>query len=140
MALTTSDYIIKLGSSTKIPNRYIAKDSYKAEYSRVVANSFTNANGATVERYYPNQKLTVTFQTSHLTKSMYDTFKGYFESNRITNTDDVIVDAWVPKLGNYVTQRCKITGLDPVLQAESTMHDGIYSPMTITLTGYARSE
>ena len=140
MALTTDDYIIKIGSSTKIPNRYIAKDSYKAEYNRTVANSFTNANGATVERYYPNKKLIVTFQTSHLTKSMFETFKGYFETNKISNTDDVIVKAWVPRLGAYVEQRCKVSGIDPVLQAESTIHDGIYSPMNITLTGYARSE
>lgn len=140
MALTTSDYIIKLGSSTKIPNSYIAKDSYKANYDKVVAKSFTNANGSTYEKYYPNQRLIVTFQTSALSKSMLDTFSGYFNSNKIIGTNDVLVSAWVPQEGLYVSQICKISGLAPVLDRESTRHDGIYNPMTITLTGYARSE
>ena len=140
MALTTDDYIIKLGSSTKIPNKYIAKDSYRASYDRIVAKNFMNANGASFEKYYPNQKLIVTFKTSALTKSMFDTFAGYFSSNRYSNTDDVVVTAWVPQLAQYVTQRCKVTGLSPVLDRESTINDGIYNPMTITLTGYARSE
>lgn len=140
MALTTDDYIIKIGSSTKIPNRYIAKDSYSARYERVVANSFTNANGSTFEKYYPRQRLIVTFQTSYLPKSMFDTFKGYFNDNKITNTDDVLVTAWVPSSGSYVTQRCKISGLNPALDRESVRFDGIYNPMSITLTGYGRSE
>ena len=140
MALTTDDYIIKLGSSTKIPNSYIAKDSYQTKYERVVAKSFMNANGSTFEKYYPNMRLTVQFQTSAMTKSMLDTFKGYFNDNKITNTDDVLVTAWVPQQGAYVLQRCKISGLTPVLNGQSTIHDGIYNPMNITLTGYARSE
>lgn len=140
MALTTDDYILKLGSSTKIPNKYIAKDSYKADHNLLVAKSFRNANGSTFENYYPNKQLLVTFQTSALTKSMFDTFKGYFTDNMITGTNDVLVSAWVPQEGLYVSQRCKVTGLSPVLDRESTRHDGIYNPMTITLTGYARSE
>ena len=140
MALTTSDYIIKIGSSTKIPNSYIAKDSYQARHDQTVAKSFMNANGSTFENYYPNKKLTVTFKTSPLTKSLLDTFVGYFTSNFITGTKDVIVDAWVPQEGAYVTQRCKVTGLEPALNALSTQWDGIFNPMAITLTGYARSE
>lgn len=140
MALTTEDYIVKLGSSTKIPNRYIAKETYKANYDRVVAKSFTNANGSTFEKYYPNQKLTVTFQTSALTKSMMDTFAAYFNNNKIVGTDDVLVSAWVPQIGQYVSQICKVSGLAPVINRESMRYDGIYNPITITLTGYARSE
>lgn len=140
MALTTDDYLVKLGSSTKIPNGYIDKDSYSATLERVVANRFTNANGSSYEKYYPNAKLTVTFKTSYMTKTRWDTFLGYFTSNMLTNTDDVMVTAWVPKQTAYVLQRCKVTGLNPALHKLSTRYDGIYDPVTITLTGYARSE
>lgn len=140
MALTTDDYLIKLGASTKIPNKFIQVDSYTATKERVVANKFTNANGSTYEKYYPNERLVVQFSTSHLTKSMWDTFRGYFNDNMIANTDDVMVTAWVPKSGSYVYQRCKVTGLAPALHKESSRYDGIYNPMSITLTGYARGE
>ncbi|MBO4376156.1 MAG: hypothetical protein J5811_02550 [Lachnospiraceae bacterium] len=140
MALTTDDYLIKLGSSTKIPNRYIDKDSYNADTERVVANRFTNANGASFEKYYPNERLKVSFSTSNLTKNDWDTIIGYFNSNMITNTDDVMVTAWVPKRGQYVYQRCKVSGLAPTLHKESYRYDGIYNPVKIMLTGYARSE
>ena len=140
MALTTDDYLIKLGSSTKILNRYIDKDSYNATYERVVANKFKNANGSDYEKYYPNSKLTVQFNTSYMTKSMWDTFRGYFNDNMLANSDDVMVTAWVPKSGSSVYQRCKVTGLTPSLHKENYRYDGIYNPVRITLTGYARSE
>jgi hypothetical protein len=132
--------LIKLGSNTKIPNWMIDKDSYTASYERIVANKFTNAYGSTYEKYYPREKLIVQFSTASMTKSMWDTFRGYFNSNMITNTDDVMVTAWVPKSGTYAYQRCKVTGLTPALHKENYRYDGIYNPVRITLTGYARSE
>ena len=137
MALTTDDYLVKIGT-TKIPNSYIDKDSYQASYDRQVAGTFTDANGSTYENYYPKLKLNASFKTSYMPKSRWDTFRGYFTF--INDTDDAEVTCWVPKLGSYITQRCKISGLNPVLQSESTIHDGIYNPIKITLTGYARTE
>lgn len=140
MSLTTDDYLIKLGSSTKIPNSMIDKDSYSASYDKVVANKFKNANGSDYEKYYPNSKLTVQFSTSNMTKARWDAIRGYFNDNMLANSDDVMVTAWVPKLGSYVYQRCKVTGLTPSLHKENYRYDGIYNPVKITLTGYARSE
>ena len=139
MALTTDDYLIKIGN-TKIPNAYINKDSYTAAYDFVVAGTFQDANGSTYENYFPQRKLTVSFSSSNMTKSRWDTLRGFFTSNFISNTEDVMATCWVPKLGEYVLQRCKVSGLIPVLHKLSNIHDGIYGPVKITLTGYARSE
>lgn len=139
MALTTDDYLVKI-NNTKIPNGYIDKDSYSATNDFVVAGTFQDANGSTYENYFPQKKLTVTFSTSYMTKSRWNTFRAYFTSNFISNTEDVLATCWVPKSGSYVLQRCKVSGLTPVLHKESYRHDGIYNPVKITLTGYARSE
>lgn len=139
MALTTDDYLIKIGDN-KIPNEYIDKDSYTATHDFVVAGTFQDANGSTYENYFPQKKLTVSFSSSNMTKSRWDTLRGYFTSNFISNTEDVMATCWVPKLGAYVLQRCKVSGLTPALHKLSHIHDGVYDPVRITLTGYARSE
>ena len=139
MALTTGNYLIKI-SNTEIPEGYIDKDSYVADTKKKVSGTFTNAYGETFEEYYPREQLTVTFKTSYMTKSRWDTFLAYFTGNMISNTEDAVVTCWVPKKSAYVTQRCKVSGLAPKLHKLSSIHDGIYNPVTITLTGYARSE
>ena len=139
MALTTDDYLVKVGTS-KIPNGYIDKDSYNASYEYVVAGTFQDANGSTYENYFPQKKLVVTFNTSYMTKSRWDTFKAYFTGAFQSNTEDVIANCWVPKSGAYVIQRCKVSGLTPTLHNTNYINDGIYNPVKITLTGYARSE
>lgn len=132
MALTTSDYLIKIGDK-KLPNKFIQKDSYSARLDRVLAGSYTNANGDTYEEYLPHKKLNAGFSVSPLTEAMYNEFISCFSF--IGNTQDVNATCWIPRENRYVTQRVKVEGIDPVLIAKSIRYSGIYEGMKITLTG-----
>lgn len=132
MALTLSDYYIKIGN-TKLPNRYIAKESYQANLDFQVAGTYQNALGETHEDYFPYKKLVVRFTTSNMTQNMLETFLEYFEF--IDGTEDIMATCWVPKINDYVTQRVKVEGLSPVLNTLSTRHTAIYNGFAIAFTG-----
>lgn len=134
MALTLSDYFIKIGE-TKLPNKFIAKESYQASFSPISAGTYQDALGDAHEDYFPHKQLTVRFNTCAMNGSLLETFMGYFTSNYISGTKDINVTAWVPELNAYKTQRVSVSGLAPVLNTLSNIHTVIFDGFSITLTG-----
>ena len=132
MALTLSDYLIKIGN-IKLPNIYIAKESYRADLELQSAGSYQNALGETHEDYFPYRRLTVSFTTSNMTGSMLEAFLQYWDF--IEGTEDVLATVWVPKINAYVTQRVQVSGLNPILNRLSTRYTAIFNGFNITLTG-----
>lgn len=132
MALTLSDYFIKIGE-TKLPNKFIAKESYQADLELQSAGSYQNALGEVHEDYFPYRRLVVRFTTCNMNATLLDAFLGYWDF--IEGTEDIEVTAWVPKINNYVTQRVQVSGITPILNTLSTKHTAIFNGFNITLTG-----
>lgn len=129
-----STYFIKIGTTT-LDNAYIAYSSYRANCVQVSAGKVRNANGVEVENFYPAEKLTVSFKTCNMTEEMLEEFAEMLLTE-MNGHEYVEVKAWVPKKNNYVTQICKVDGIEPILNCLSKRHIAIYNGFNLTLNGY----
>lgn len=132
MSIVLDDYLIMI-NGVELPNQYIRRRSYSAKLDPISAGKFQNANGATVEKYFPYRALNVNFSVSAQTEELFRTLIGYFTFD--DGTKDVTVTAWVPDENAYITQKCTISGLQPLFEAYSTDYTAIYGDFKIKISG-----
>lgn len=124
-----------IASGTSVLDAHIiARESYNASHDYVPINTWTDASGAEHEEYYPNRRLNVSFNTSDMDEQTLSSFLSWINSNCIPGTKDMIVTAWVPSENKYISQRCKVVGVNPVI--DTHIKSGhLYKSMAISFEG-----
>lgn len=142
--MSYSDFLIKVGSDGTISNTYIKKGSYKAVCERIIAGQYPDGLGVDHFEVLPYRKLNVELSISECPEEDYEEILTIIRSNFINlNKENILVTAFVQKLGKYITQECMfydetpsvyaIVGGRLVYQSAKFSFKGIGGPVDLTL-------
>lgn len=110
-------FLLKVGSS-EIPNVYISKGTYKSSCDKIIAGSHQDADGVDHYDVYKNRKLNVELKISDCTEDIYLNIISHIRANFINQYEEnVLLTAYVPKLGSYVVQECVFEDASPDIYA-----------------------
>ena len=127
-------FLLKVGSS-EIPNVYISKGTYKSSCDKIIAGSHQDANGVDHFDVLKNRKLNVELKISDCSEDTYQSLINLIRSNFINvYEENVILTAYVPKLGAHVVQECVFEDASPNIYA---IVNGkiIYQDITLKFNG-----
>ncbi len=127
-------FLLKVGNS-EIPNVYISKGTYKAACDKIIAGSYQDCEGTDHFDVYQNRKLNVELKISDCTEDIYTSILSLIRANFLNvNEENIIVTAWVPKLGTHVVQECIFEDVSPNIYA---IVNGklIYQDITLKFNG-----
>lgn len=127
-------FLLKVGDS-EIPNKYISKGTYKASVEKIIADSYQDGVGTDHFDVYPNRKLKVELKLSDCDEDTYLNIISLIRANFLNvNEENIIVTAWVPKLGAHVVQECIYEDASPNIYAISKGKI-IYQDITLKFNG-----
>ena len=127
-------FLLKVGSS-EIPNTYINKGTYKSSCDKILAGSHQDADGVDHFDVMKNRKLNVELKITDCPEDIYLSIINLIRSNFINMYEEnVIVTAYVPKLGAHVVQECVFEDTSPNIYA---IVNGkiIYQDITLKFNG-----
>lgn len=116
--MSYSDYLIKVGSDGTLPNTYIKRGSYKAVCEKIISGQYADGLGVEHFEVLPYRKLKVEISISDCPEEIYEELLTTIRSNFINlNKENILVTAFVPKLGKHVTQECIFNDESPNVYA-----------------------
>lgn len=117
-------YLIKIGDYAIPANKYIKADSYSPYVNMQDLDPWTDANGYLHRNAVELKVLKVEFETpAMLTDTEFEELMANIRANYINAAArECVVTAYVPELGEYVTQRCYLADFQPQIY---TAHSGV---------------
>lgn len=129
-------YLLKIGTYEVSPDTYMKTESYKAYINMQDIDDWTDADGYLHRSVVELKAMKVEFETPDmLTNTQFSSLIGNIYSNFTdSNAKECIVDAYVPELDGYVTEKCYMVDIQPQIHAifDDTIH---YSSMRFTFVG-----
>lgn len=110
-------YLLKVGNA-EIPNKYISRGTYKSSCDKIVAGSHQDADGIDHFDVLKNRKLNVELKISDCTEDIYLDIISRIRANFVNvYEENVLITAFVPKLGTHVVQECVFEDASPDIHA-----------------------
>lgn len=127
-------FLVKVGTYT-IPLEYISAKSYKARQETLFASADRSADGLAMLEALEHKPIVVEFQLSRTESSIVDEVFRNIRSQYIDeNAKTVLVTAFVPELGDYVSSEMYIPTTDFVISTINKEEIN-YEPINVEMIG-----
>ena len=132
-------FLIKVGDYT-VPFRYIEAKKFKCSIKGQDLDSYRDANGILHREALQNVAIKVEWETPNdidevALRQLMDSIKAQYSN---ATEKKVLVTAWMPELGDYVTMDCYLPDIEYTIDyADETTVE--YSSFRLAFVGYGGS-
>lgn len=108
-------YLLKIGDYKLETDRFVKADSYKPYVNMQDIDDWTDSKGYLHRNAVELKAMKVEFDTpAMLTNTSFNEFMSNIRRNYLNATArEVMVEAYIPELDDYVTQRCYMADIQP---------------------------
>lgn len=134
-------YLLKIGTYEISTEDYMKVESYKAYINMQDIDDWTDADGYLHRNVVELKAMKVEFETPDmLTNTQFNSLIANIYSNFTDkNAKECMVEAYVPELDSYVTEKCYMVDIEPQIHAifDDVIH---YSSMRFAFVGGLANE
>lgn len=119
--MSFNGYLLKIGDYRLETDRFVKADSYKPYINMQDIDDWTDGNGELHRNALELKALKVEFDTpAMLTNTTFGEFMSNIRRNYVNATArEVMLEAYVPELDDYVTQRCYMADIQPQIYRQN---------------------
>lgn len=113
-------YLMKIGDYKLETDKFVKADSYKPYINMQDIDDWTDGYGKLHRNALELKSLKVEFDTPNmLTNTTFAEFMSNIRRNYVNVTArEVMVEAYIPELDDYVTQRCYMADIQPQIYSQ----------------------
>lgn len=112
-------YLLKIGAYEVPPDAYMKAESYKAYINMQDIDDWTDADGYLHRNVVDLKAMKIEFETPDMLKE--DEFRDLMSNIQRNCIDqkkkEYNVEAYIPELGEYVTQKCYMVDIQPQIHS-----------------------